>query len=161
MTDTVSDPVCSAQNHGWKCTLDLGHSGPHASICGGNIEFAWSAEAPPTGITPLTPQQTAVQEQEALKEGYVRKDLIGLDQFVNVLLDGDPDETISSRAARWATEDDGIKKHIGEAVSRGLDLFQSDHGAKAEAGDDARADKVAEIENTSGDISPAPEGCPK
>lgn len=104
-------------------------------------------------ITPLTPQQTTLQEQRAGKEGYAKRDLIGLDQFVNVLADGDPDETISSRMARWSTEDSGLKKDIGDAMSAALDLAQKDHGAKAIAGDEDRAEKVAAIEEDSGNIN--------
>lgn len=104
-------------------------------------------------ITPLTPQQTAIQEAQAAHEGYVHRGLVGLDQFVNVLMDGNPDETISSRMARWATEETGLKKDIGVAVSKALDLAQPDHGAKAEAGDEQRAQNVAAIEEKTGDIS--------
>lgn len=97
-------------------------------------------------ITPLTPEQIALQEAHASQEGYIKRDLIGFDQFINVLMDGSPDETISSRMARWATEETGLKQAIGSAVSRGLDLAQPDHGAKAMAGDLERADNVAAIE---------------
>jgi hypothetical protein len=34
------------------------------------------------------------------EEGYVRNVLIGLDQFANALIGGDPNETISSRSAK-------------------------------------------------------------
>jgi hypothetical protein len=54
------------------------------------------------GITPLTPDQLARQEAQAEKEAYLKRALIGLDMFMNVLTDGDPDETISSRSARAA-----------------------------------------------------------
>jgi hypothetical protein len=98
------------------------------------------------GITPLTPVQVAVDEQQVANEGYVKKDLIGLDQFTNVILGGSPDETISSRMARWDTEDKGVKHKVGEVVSKGLDLFQKDHGAQAETGDLERAKIVTNIE---------------
>lgn len=99
-----------------------------------------------TGISPLTSAQVAKDETQVAKEGYFRKDLIGLDQFANVLMGGSPDETISSRSARWATEDKGLKEEVGEVVSKGLDLFQKDHGAKAEIGDMYRAETVETIE---------------
>jgi hypothetical protein len=99
-----------------------------------------------TGITPLTPDQIAAQEMQALHEGYIKKLLVGLDMFVNVSMDGSPDETISSRAARWATNGTGIKRHVGILVSKGLDLVQKDHGAKAEAGDLGRGENVVKIE---------------
>lgn len=97
-------------------------------------------------ITPLTSEQIAEQEAKVSKERYIQKDLVGLDQFANVLLGGSPDETISSRAARWDIEDKGIKHEVGKIVSEGLDLFQSDHGAKAEAGDLERSETVRSIE---------------
>lgn len=99
-------------------------------------------------ITPLTPSQTDLASEQAAHEGYVHRSLVGLDQFVNVLLDGSPDETISSRAARWATEETpgSLKHSIGTAVSKGLDMFQKDHGAKAEVGDLTRAQNVEAIE---------------
>lgn len=98
------------------------------------------------GITPLTPAQEQVAEQQTAHEGYFRKDLIGLDQFANVITGGNPDETISSRMARWDTEDRGVKHEVGEVVSKGLDLFQKDHGAEAESGDLERAQNVVNIE---------------
>lgn len=97
-------------------------------------------------ITPLTPEQITEQEAKVSKEGYIQKDLVGLDQFANVLLGGSPDETISSRVARWDTEDKGIKHEVGKIVSKGLDLFQPDHGAKAEAGDLERSNAIQAIE---------------
>lgn len=102
------------------------------------------------GIIPLTPEQTALQEAQATKEGYIKRDLIALDMGVNVLTGGLPDETISSRWARGAEE--GHK--LDELGSKGLDLFQKDHGAKAQAGDTARAIKVDQTEAASGGLEP-------
>jgi hypothetical protein len=82
-------------------------------------------------ITPLTPAQIAAQEQQAAHEKYLMRALVGFDQFVNVLTDGDPDETISARASRAAQKGKGW----GVELSRMLDVFQRDHGAKAQAGD--------------------------
>jgi len=93
-------------------------------------------------LTPLTPEQVAAQEQRALHEGYLHRTLVGLDQFMNVITGGDPDETISSRAARAAEKG----KTWGVELSRFLNTFQSDHGVKAQAGDTARADKVQDLE---------------
>jgi hypothetical protein len=101
-------------------------------------------------IKPLTPQQTTAQENKAAAEGYLHRDLVGLDQFVNVLADGKPDETISSRAARA----DLKGKWWGRTMSRFLNLFQPDHGAKAEAGDAERAETIEKAENSSGGIAP-------
>jgi hypothetical protein len=94
------------------------------------------------GITPLTTAQVAAQEAQASKEGYIKRDLIALDMGVNVLCDGLPDETISSRWARGAEE----HHKLDELGSKFLDLFQHDHGAKAQAGDTERAVRVIETE---------------
>lgn len=101
-------------------------------------------------LTPLDPAQTTVQEDQTAHERYVHRVLVGLDQFLNVLTDGDPDETISSRAARAAEK----KKPWGVALSKFLNLFQHDHGAKAQAGDFERAEAVAKLETESGEIHP-------
>jgi hypothetical protein len=101
------------------------------------------------GITPLTPGELALQEAQAEKEAYLRRALIGLDMFINVLTDGDPDETISSRSARAAEKG----KHWGVFMAKFLDVFQHDHGAKAQAGDVARAQAEIAAEDSSGGFS--------
>lgn len=101
-------------------------------------------------ITPLTPSQTRTQEEQAAHEAYLHRVLVGLDQFFNVISDGDPDETISSRAARAAEKG----KPWGIAMSKFLNLFQKDHGAKAQAGDAERAQAVETLETDSGAIKP-------
>lgn len=98
------------------------------------------------GITPLTPAEKAAKETSALKEKYPVRVLIALDQFANVLTFGHPDETISSRAARAATQG----KWWGVGMSKFLDVFQRNHGAQAIAGDAARGNEVAAIEDDSG-----------
>ena len=102
-----------------------------------------------SGITPLNEEQTAAEEQQAGRERYPVRVLVGLDQFVNVTCDGKPDETISSRAARAAVSG----KWWGKALSRFLDCFQRDHGADAEAGDLERAQQAGEIELKSGTLN--------
>ena len=67
---------------------------------------------------------------------------------MNVIFGGDPDETISSRSARAATEG----KLWGKILSHFLDLFQTDHGAKAEVGDLTRAEDVEYLEDNSGSL---------
>ncbi len=99
-------------------------------------------------ITPLTPDETAAEEQQAAREAYVHRVLVAFDQFMNVVSDGDPDETISARAARAAEKG----KPWGVGLSKFLNLFQKDHGAKAQAGDVERAEKVITEENASGGI---------
>lgn len=97
------------------------------------------------GIVPLTPAQQATQEAQAGHEGFIKRDLIALDQFANVLTDGTPDETISSRWARGA-EEHHVLDEIG---SKALDILQHDHGAKAQAGDVERAVVVEKLEKDS------------
>ena len=101
-------------------------------------------------ITPLDPQTTQQQEAQAAKEGWLHRSLVAFDQAVNVIvLRGQPDETISSHSARAAIEG----KKWGVVVSKFLNLFQKDHGAKAIAGDDQRAENIEQIEEKSGGIS--------
>ena len=100
-------------------------------------------------ITPLNPAQTAQQGEQALHEGYLRRVITQVDVLLNVAGGGKPDMTISSRAALAAQHG----SEIGIALSKFLNVFQADHGAKADAGDLARADAVAETELASGQVS--------
>ena len=103
----------------------------------------------PDPITPLTPQQAAQQEAQAAKEGWLHRSLVAVDIMANVvILRGQPDETISSHAARAAEQG----KAWGRAMSRFLDWFQADHGAKAVSGDLERAQNIENIEKNSGII---------
>lgn len=94
--------------------------------------------------TPLTPEQVALQEAQASKEGFLKRDLIAIDQMGNVLfLKGLPDETISAHSARAAEQG-----HLwGKVMVHFLDFFQKNHGVKAEAGDLERAQAVAGVED--------------
>ena len=56
---------------------------------------------------------------------YVRRVLVGLDQFVNTLAGGEPSETISYRAAK----DRAAGWRVACLLCRFLDLFQRDHCA--------------------------------
>jgi hypothetical protein len=103
-------------------------------------------------VQPLNPQETATAESNTLHEDYVHRVLVALDQDVNVDTGGVPDETISSRMARWANTH-GPRKHIGRFMCRFLNLFQKDHGAHAEAGDYARGEEVAKLEQAAGQIN--------
>lgn len=79
-------------------------------------------------------------------KNYFRRAAVSLDDMVNALLDGNNDETISSRMARWATEHGGWKRDVGAAVCRGLNILSADHGAKAEAADLGRAELIVKTE---------------
>lgn len=105
-------------------------------------------------VTPLTPQQTAKQEANVAKHNLLQRDAIALDDLGDtVLLGGENDETMSATFARWAYSKKGLKGFIGRTMSRGLNLFQPDHGAKAVAGDLERAEAVAATEAQSGLIN--------
>lgn len=97
-------------------------------------------------VTPLTPEQLAAQEAKVARENYLHRTLVGMDQAANVLLDGQPDETISARSARA----DEAGRTWGRWMSRFLDFFQRNHGPKAQAGDLERAEAVEAAEEESG-----------
>jgi hypothetical protein len=99
-------------------------------------------------IQPLTPQQTAQAEAGTAKEGYLHREAVAVDIFINETADGKMDETISSRAARA----DEKGKWWGRTLSRFLDFFQSNHGPKAQAGDVERAQAVESLEDESGGL---------
>lgn len=101
--------------------------------------------------SPLTPEQIAQAQAQAGKEGYVHRDLVALDQDVNVDTGGMPDETISSRVRRVTDAHPGWSWNPGvwlaKTLNAGLNLIQGNHGAKAQAGDLERAEKVAAVES--------------
>ena len=99
-------------------------------------------------IIPLTPAQEAADEAQVSKEKYLRRVLVGIDQLINVVTDGDPGETISSRAARAAAQG----KPWGIELSKLLDCFEYDHGALAMEGDETRAEHVIAEEEASGGL---------
>jgi len=60
--------------------------------------------------------------------------LVSIDQFVNTLCGGDPDETISSRLGKWALNGErkhGVRKVIYQIVNAIVNLFQKDHFQKS------------------------------
>ncbi|MGA9883573.1 MAG: hypothetical protein WBQ34_07635 [Candidatus Acidiferrales bacterium] len=98
----------------------------------------------------LTPAQIRHAEKNAAGESFAHKALVGLDQDVNVDTGGLPDETISSRVRRisdahprWGWNP-GV--WLAKALNAGLNVIQSDHGQRAQAGDLERALKVATTE---------------
>ncbi len=97
-------------------------------------------------VQPLTPAELAQQELEDIHQSWFHRDAVAFDQMVNTFTDGPPDETISSRMARWATEDRGFKRAFGSAVCASLDKIEPDHGAKAEVADMVRGERIAALE---------------
>ena len=103
-------------------------------------------------IQPLTPQQQTDAQASVAHEGYIRRVLVALDIFANVLSDGHEDETISARMARWDKEPTGVRHDVGQLISEGLALIQPNHGALAEAGDLERAEEVIRMEESTGNL---------
>jgi uncharacterized protein YfaQ (DUF2300 family) len=103
-------------------------------------------------VIPLTPEQVAQAEAQAAKEGFLHRTLVGLDIFANVLTGGNEDETISSRSSRAATQG----KKWGIVMSKFLDIFQRDHGPKAQSGDVERAQAVIAAGRTIGESRMSP-----
>lgn len=68
---------------------------------------------------------------------YIRKVLLGLDQFVNTIFNGWPDETLSARVHRENRK--GLEKFINI-----LFFFQPDHCRKAFEGELKREDLARE-----------------
>ena len=80
--------------------------------------------------------------QLARRESYPHRVLVALDQCCNVVLGGDPDETISSRSARAAARGDWW----GRAMLWWLDKLQPHHGQLAEEADLGRAEIVERLD---------------
>lgn len=98
-------------------------------------------------IIPMTQAQWDAQKATTVKEGILHKDLVAIDIAANVIVfHGQEDETISSHSARAAEQG----KRWGRWMSKFLNLFQKNHGAKAQAGDVARAEIVEQLEEKSG-----------
>lgn len=90
----------------------------------------------------MNDQQLEQAKERATHHGYVRRVLLGLDLFGNVLTGGKPGETISARSQRAADRGNWV----GKAMTGFLHLFQRDHGHLAEIGDEARAEEVEKTE---------------
>ncbi len=105
-------------------------------------------------VSRLTGQKRTLHDylRRAAKEGYLHRVLVAFDQFWNVVLGGDPDETISSRAARWAMRGQGgfwFWRIVARAMVAWLDFIQPGHDLGARAGDLVRAQKVEQTEAAS------------
>lgn len=101
-------------------------------------------------ITPLTPAQVDAAQARADREVYPERVAVEADMTLAALFGAKQDTTISADAAIAAVEDKGFKGWYGRTMSRLLDFFQKDHGAKAVAGDIAHAEAAAESEEKSG-----------
>ncbi|HVB35389.1 MAG TPA: hypothetical protein VNJ52_13595 [Patescibacteria group bacterium] len=96
-------------------------------------------------LTRLLDRKKSIAQYEAgaARESYPRRVLVAFDQFCNVLAGGDPDETISARAARWAARGKRgfiLWRLVARALARWLDFIQPGHDVGARAGDLDRAE---------------------
>lgn len=67
-------------------------------------------------------------------KAYFWNILIAIDQLVNTLCGGDPDETISSRLGKWVISGEnkhGLRKVIFQIVNFIVELFEKDHFKKS------------------------------
>lgn len=97
-------------------------------------------------IRPLTPEEQAGAEAVADHHRYWARLIIGVDLFVNVIFNGRPGETISSRSARAALQG----KRWGILLCKFLNLFEKNHSAFATAGDRERAELIEQTEEATG-----------
>lgn len=102
------------------------------------------------GLPSAQDLDVVAEEQQAAKEGYLHRDGVAVDIAVDEIAGGPMDETISSRVRRVSDAHPGWSWNPGVWLAKGINkfcnLFQKDHGAKAEAGDLERAQKAVEIE---------------
>lgn len=65
---------------------------------------------------------------------YLWNILIAIDQLINTMFGGDPDETISSRMGKWARagrNKKGLRKKIYKISHWVVELFEKDHFKKS------------------------------
>ena len=97
-------------------------------------------------INPLTPGEELGAKETADHHRYWVRLIIGVDLFVNVIFNGRPGETISSRSARAALEG----KRWGIILCKFLNLFERNHSALATEGDLERARLIEGTEKATG-----------
>lgn len=101
-------------------------------------------------VTPLTPSQADKTEKHAVNENYFERLGVAVDKTIATAAGATPDTTISADAGIASYRDKGFKGFYGRWMSRFLNLFQKDHGAKAVAGDLAQAEAAEEKMKESG-----------
>lgn len=65
---------------------------------------------------------------------YIWNVLIAIDQLINTLFGGDPDETLSSRMGKWVRtgkHKKGIRKKVYKIANCIVELFEKDHFKKS------------------------------
>lgn len=102
----------------------------------------------PQPTQPLTPEELAQAAKNAAHESYPHRLLVDADIAIDEAADGPMDETISSRMSRWSRMT-GWRKRVGGAMCKFLNVFQRNHGPRAEVGDIVRAKHELGIEESS------------
>ena len=72
---------------------------------------------------------------------YIWNLLIALDQLLNAVFGGDPDETISSRMGKWSSMNEnkaGWRHYIAKPLCRVLHVAEADHCAKSIEADEGK-----------------------
>jgi hypothetical protein len=74
--------------------------------------------------------------------GYIKRCLVGFDQFANVVIGGTNDETISARAGRLRF----LHPYTWGFLAKALDIIQYQHVEGAITHDEQRAEEVVKEE---------------
>jgi len=83
--------------------------------------------------------------QKSIMKQYFWNILISIDQLVNTIFGGDPDETISSRMGKWSRDgknDHGLKKPIYKIANFIVELFEKDHFEKSIEEDEGKNETI-------------------
>lgn len=76
---------------------------------------------------------------------YIWNLLIAIDQLVNTVFGGDPDETISSRMGKWyraGKHKRGLKKKLYYFVNPIVEFFERDHFKKSIEEDEGKNETI-------------------
>lgn len=96
----------------------------------------------PAALTPLSPAQYKAVQENALKESYLYRLVKGLDEFGNVVADGNLGQSISSRIGLDAEHGHKGAQILAEAL--GIAFHNPEHVVDAIAADNAQAQKVVD-----------------
>lgn len=80
-------------------------------------------------------------------KNYYWNVLIAIDQLINTICGGDPDETISSRLGKWAKagkNSSGLKKPIYDIANFIVEIFEKDHFSKSIEEDEGKNQSMEE-----------------
>ena len=96
---------------------------------------------------PFTIEQAKLEEIQH-RASYIHRILVGFDIFLNVLLNGHEDETLSAHIGRSAK----LGKKWAIFLARCLNVIQPNHVVISQAADTGRAKDLIKIEENSGNL---------